>query len=136
MINAWIAVALKLYKERGPRWHDCHLVPQWCYVAKVERVIVFGEDLQESVQALHPMLRNLSLQHLNEEKNGPCKRFGLTPACFNQSNLDLIHEHFREDFLYVSPLVAQSVVTGMKLLRVRKPLGTSPSCNFSHMGIG
>lgn len=113
MLNDWLAAALEEYKIR-PDFPGCHMVPQWCYASKAERLILMRGQVEEAIRKMHPRTANMSLKHENYDAHGqdkgPCARFNITTACINSTNIAGVREHFQEDFEHIDPLFTDEFV--------------------------
>ncbi|CAE7514887.1 MCAT, partial [Symbiodinium natans] len=95
MFNGWVRAVLRRYAERSDV-EDCHVIPQWCYLAKVERILPLDGHLQDHFRSLAPDFRDVVLKRLNSDDSA--RRSNVTCACLDAENLLAIQQHFRDDF--------------------------------------
>lgn len=95
MFNGWVRSVLQRYTAQSDV-EDCHLIPQWCYLSKVERILPLDDRLQTNFRALAPEFRTAVLKRLNSDDSA--RRSNVTCACLDADNMLAIQRHFREDF--------------------------------------
>eukprot|EP00429_Kryptoperidinium_foliaceum_P102212 CAMPEP_0176255460 /NCGR_PEP_ID=MMETSP0121_2-20121125/37052_1 /TAXON_ID=160619 /ORGANISM="Kryptoperidinium foliaceum, Strain CCMP 1326" /LENGTH=328 /DNA_ID=CAMNT_0017595287 /DNA_START=23 /DNA_END=1006 /DNA_ORIENTATION=+ len=112
MFNDWVLLRSNKMSREDPYFPDCHMIPQWCYASMVDYWVPHGRHLESDLRQLHPNMANLSMHVENSEgmsdTPGPCVRFNITTDCINSTNMELLREHFADDFAYVQPFVDQS----------------------------
>ncbi|CAK8999809.1 Malonyl-CoA-acyl carrier protein transacylase [Durusdinium trenchii] len=96
MFNSWVRAVLARYQQSSDV-EDCHMIPQWCYLSKVDEVLPLDQDLQKRLRALSPEFHSLNLPRLNADDLA--QRSNVTCSCLDAWNLAAIQEHFRDDFI-------------------------------------
>mmetsp|Transcript_53493 Transcript_53493/g.125510 ORF Transcript_53493/g.125510 Transcript_53493/m.125510 type:complete len:270 (+) Transcript_53493:52-861(+) len=129
MFNGWVRSVLQRYTAQSDV-EDCHMIPQWCYLSKVDRILPLDDRLQKNFRALAPEFGTAVLKRLNSDDSA--RRSNVTCACLDAENMMAIQRHFREDFATwhkisgrLSPFAPQSA----------EPWPRSAECSFRKHGM-
>jgi len=102
MVDKYAQAVLKLVKERGQAYEDCHYLPQWAYASKVVKAIPWSKQMQRDLRQLHPRLANLTLKvHNRAPDDSPCRRFGITAKCFSPSTVAALRAYYSDDYKHL-----------------------------------
>ncbi|CAJ1427824.1 unnamed protein product, partial [Effrenium voratum] len=61
MFNGWVRAVLARFEESSDV-EDCHMIPQSCYLSKVDRVLPLDSQLQRNLRLLSPRFARLELK--------------------------------------------------------------------------
>eukprot|EP00913_Durusdinium_trenchii_P022372 g21017.t1 len=99
--NKWVTLVMQKYQEDSDV-EDCHLIPQWCYASKVDKILPLTEHLERDIRQMDPRLKYVDLHHKNQHSH-VVKKMNVSCGCLTPANLKAV----------------QTVQDGLKLVALR-----------------
>eukprot|EP00439_Symbiodinium_sp_Y106_P069543 s510_g11.t6 len=106
--NKWVSLVMKAYKTDS-EVEDCHMIPQWCYASKVDKLVPMIGDLEQNVRKVDKRLAFLKLNSTNHHSH-VLKKYDVGCGCLTPENLKAVQEHFIEDFVHLRTATLQKVL--------------------------
>ncbi|CAE6931093.1 MCAT [Symbiodinium microadriaticum] len=104
--NKWVSLVMKAYKTDS-EVEDCHMIPQWCYASKVDKLVPMVGDLEQNVRKVDKRLAFLKLNSTNHHSH-VLKKYDVGCGCLTPENLKAVQEHFIEDFVHLRQVLGTS----------------------------
>eukprot|EP00440_Ansanella_granifera_P026673 gb/GFBE01028966.1/.p1 GENE.gb/GFBE01028966.1/~~gb/GFBE01028966.1/.p1 ORF type:complete len:268 (+),score=58.44 gb/GFBE01028966.1/:1-804(+) len=105
VFNAWVSTVMQLYKNESSL-EDCHLIPQWCYASKVDKLLPLDAQLEDRIHKMDSRLSYVKLPHRNEDPSSVKKAVGC--GCLTPENLKAVQDHFFVDFRNLRSVLGES----------------------------
>eukprot|EP00435_Cladocopium_sp_Y103_P073635 s36_g44.t1 len=104
--NKWVSLVMKKY-EQDSDVEDCHLIPQWCYASKVDKMIPLSKHLESDIHKMDRRLSHVDL-HSSNSHSHVAKRMNVSCGCLTPANLHAVQTHFLEDFVHLRSVLGPS----------------------------
>ncbi|CAK8988223.1 Malonyl-CoA-acyl carrier protein transacylase [Durusdinium trenchii] len=104
--NKWVTLVMQKYQEDSDV-EDCHLIPQWCYASKVDKILPLTEHLERDIRQMDPRLKYVDLHHKNQHSH-VVKKMNVSCGCLTPANLKAVQSHFLEDFVHLRSILGPS----------------------------
>jgi len=130
--NKWVSLVMKKY-EQNSDVEDCHLIPQWCYASKVDKLIPLTKHLESDIQKLDPRLKHVDL-HSSNSHSHVVKRMNVSCGCLSPTNLQAVQTHFLEDFVHLRSVLGPSKYEPAVAADPKTTIQTSMCSKFRRKG--
>eukprot|EP00931_Biecheleriopsis_adriatica_P085547 TRINITY_DN6012_c0_g1_i1.p1 TRINITY_DN6012_c0_g1~~TRINITY_DN6012_c0_g1_i1.p1 ORF type:complete len:277 (-),score=41.34 TRINITY_DN6012_c0_g1_i1:130-960(-) len=105
VFNSWVSAVIKRY-QNSSEIEDCHMIPQWCYASKVDKLLPMDSKLEQRIRDMDERLSNIKLPVIN--RGLEYEKRGITCDCLTPENLKLVQNHFFDDFKHLSETLGWS----------------------------
>ncbi|CAJ1341757.1 unnamed protein product [Effrenium voratum] len=104
--NKWVSLVTRKYQDNSDV-EDCHMIPQWCYASKVDKVLPMTSHLEEDIRHMDKRLQFLNLPKKNHHSHF-VKKMNVSCGCLSPANLEAVQTHFLEDFVHLRSVLGPS----------------------------